>query len=165
MSDSKDKPAPAPAAKGGGPGLLGMLLPALFAAGAAFGGVKMAGGHHEAAAAGEAAEAVKPPGPTLALDPFLLSISDANKKVHPMKVTIAIEFDAKESKGEKGEEALKGLTPRIRDAVLGFLRTVTYEETIDPAGGDKIRADMLERVRGAGAPSAEHILITDLVIQ
>ena len=158
MSDSKDKQA-APPAKGGGPGILGMVLPALFAAGAAFGGAKFAGGHHEAPPA-PAEHAEKPPGPTLALDPFLLSIADGNKKVHPMKVTIAIEFDPKEK-----EEELKGLTPRIRDAVLGFLRTVTYEETIDPAGGDKIRADMLERLRASGAAAAEHVLITDLVIQ
>ena len=138
-----------------------MVLPALFAAGAAFGGAKFAGGHHEAApAASEHVEPVKPPGPTLNLEPFLLSVADGNKKVHPMKVTIAIEFDAKEK-----EEGLKSLTPRIRDSVLGFLRTVSYEETIDPAGGDKIRGDMLERLRTSGATTAEHVLITDLVIQ
>jgi flagellar basal body-associated protein FliL len=160
MSDSKEKQASPAPARGGGPGILAMVLPALFAAGAAFGGVKLAGAHHEAAPAAEHVEVNKPPGPTLALDPFLLSVSDGNKKVHPMKVTIAIEFDAKEK-----EETLKGLTPRIRDSVLGFLRTITYEETIDPAGGDKIRADLLERLRGSSVATAEHVLITDLVIQ
>ncbi|HZU84358.1 MAG TPA: flagellar basal body-associated FliL family protein [Polyangiaceae bacterium] len=158
MSDSKDKQA-APA-RAGGPGFLGMVLPAILAAGAAFGGVRLAGAHHEAAAASAHVESVKPPGPTLALDPFLLSVADANKKVHPMKVTIAIEFDAKEK-----EETLKGLTPRIRDSLLGHLRTVSYEETIDPSGGDKIRADMLDRLHTSGVPTAEHVLITDLVIQ
>lgn len=161
MSDSKDKQPAAPAG-GGGPRVLGMLLPAVFAAGAAFGGVRLAGTHHAAtaSAATEAVESMKPPGPTLALDPFLLSVADANRRVHPMKVTIAIEFDAKEK-----EETLKGLTPRIRDAALGFLRTITYEQVIDPSGGDKIRTEMLGRLRSSGAPGAEHVLITDLVIQ
>src|SRR5258708_2493488 len=160
MSDSKEKQASPPPPRGGGPNLLAMVLPAIFAAGAAFGGVKLAGGHHEtAAAAPEHVENVPPPGPTLALEPFLLSVADANKKVHPMKVTIAIEFDAKEK-----EEVLKGLTPRVRDSLLGYLRTVTYEEAIDAAGGDKIRNEMLEHLR-SGAPTAQHVLITDLVIQ
>jgi flagellar basal body-associated protein FliL len=165
MSESKEKQ---PAAPRGGPGLIGMVLPALFAAGAAFGGAKFAGaGAHGGAEAAttEHAEVPKPPGPTLALEPFLLSVTDVNKKSHPMKVTIAIEFDGAEPKGEKEDDSLKGLTPRIRDAALGFLRTVTYEEAIDAAGGSKMRTEMLERLRSAGATKAEHILITDLVIQ
>ena len=61
MSDEKPKaPAAAPAA-GKGPGILGMILPALFAAGAAFGGAKIAGGHQLPAAAPEHAETAKPP--------------------------------------------------------------------------------------------------------
>jgi flagellar basal body-associated protein FliL len=157
MSDSSEKPQ----ARGGGPSLIAMVLPAVFAAAAAFGGAKVAGAHHApAAASAEHAEAPKPPGPTLALEPFLLAVADTNRKAHPMKVTIAIEFDALEK-----EEALKGLTPRIRDAALGYLRTLSYEAAIDPAGGDKLRSELLERVRTSGTPSAEHVLITDLVIQ
>ena len=141
--------------------MVGMVLPALFAAAAAFGGAKVAGGHHAAApAASEQAESAKPPGPTLALDPFLLTVTDANHKGHPMKVTIAIEFESTAK-----EEALKTLTPRIRDATLGYLRTLTYEASVDPAGGDKLRTDMLDHLKTSGVPSAEHVLITDLVIQ
>jgi flagellar basal body-associated protein FliL len=159
MSDDKGK---APASGGGKPGLMGMLLPAVLAAGAAFGGAKLAGAQH-AAPPTEHAQASKPPGPTLALEPFLLSIADANKKAHPMKVTIAIEFESG-SKDEK-EDAMKALTPRIRDATLAYLRTQTYETAIDPVGGDKMRSELLERLRSSGAPTAEHVLITDLVLQ
>jgi flagellar basal body-associated protein FliL len=161
MSDNKEKQPAAPPARGGGPTLVAMVLPAVFAAAAAFGGAKFAGGHHANAA--EAPDHNAPaatPGPTLALEPFLLSIADVNKKAHAMKVAIAIEFDPKEK-----EEALKPLTPRIRDATLGHLRTVAYEEVIDPAGGEKMRADMLEHLRASGVPTAEHVLITDLVVQ
>jgi flagellar protein FliL len=159
MSDTKEKPSR------GGTSIVGIALPAVFAAAAAFGGARVAGAHHAPAGApAEHVEVAKPPGPTLALDPFLLSVTDANKKAHPMKVTIAIEFDVPE-KGEKGEEALKAMTPRIRDAVLGYLRAISYEEAIDPAGGVKLRADIIERLRTSGAPVASHVLITDLVIQ
>jgi flagellar basal body-associated protein FliL len=159
MSDDKSKAA-APVA-GGGPNILGMILPAVLAAAAAFGGAKLAAGHHTGAPVAEAkaAEAVKPPGPTLALDAFVVTIPDNNKKVHPMKVTIAVEFEAKAK-----EEELKGLTPRIRDATLGYLRTLSYDEAIDPSVSDKIRSEILERLKGAGT-GAERILITDLVVQ
>jgi flagellar basal body-associated protein FliL len=161
MSETKEKEKPAQAG-GSGPRLLGMMLPAVFAAAAAFGGAKVAGGHPASAtpAAEHVEHEAKPPGPTLALEPFLLTVVDANKKSHPMKVTIAIEFDASEK-----EEALKALTPRIRDASLGYLRTLSHEEVIDPAGGDKLRSEMLEHLRASGATSAQHVLITDLVVQ
>lgn len=160
MSDDKSKAAPA-AGGGGGPNVLGMILPAVLAAAAAFGGAKLAGGLHTVAPVAEAkaAEAVKPPGPTLALDPFVVTIPDANKKVHPMKVTLAVEFEAKAK-----EEELKGLIPRIRDAALSYLRTLGYDEVIDPAVSDKMRAEILERLKTAGT-GAERILITDLVVQ
>jgi flagellar basal body-associated protein FliL len=158
MSDDKQKQAPP---RADGPTLLGMVLPAVFAAGAAFGGARLAGGHHAAApASSEQAESTRPPGPTLALEPFLLTVTDANHKGHPMKVTIAIEFESATK-----EETLKTLTPRIRDATLGYLRTLTYEASVDPTGGDKLRTDVLDHLKTSGVPAAEHVLITDLVIQ
>jgi flagellar basal body-associated protein FliL len=136
-----------------------MVLPSVFAAAAAFGGAKVAGGHVQAAPAASHVEEAKPPGPTLALEPFVVTIPDANKKVHPMKVTVAIEFDAKAK-----EEELKSLTPRIRDASLGYFRTLTYEEVIEPTASDKMRPEVLEKLRTAGT-GAERVLITDLVVQ
>jgi flagellar basal body-associated protein FliL len=90
-------------------------------------------------------------------------VSDANKKGHPMKVTIAIEFS--EAPKGKEEDGLKALTPRIRDATLGYLRQLTYESAIDPSATNKLREDLLEHLKTSGVPAAEHVLITDLVIQ
>lgn len=174
MSEDPQKNAPPgqnaaapPRAKGGGAGgVVFLVLPALLAGGAAFGGAKLAGAHRPGPATTEHAEHAappKPPGPTLMLDAFLLTISDANKKPHPMKLTVAIEFDsaAKEAK----EEGMKELTPRIRDAMLGYLRKVPYEQAFDAANTDKMRAEMLEAVKAGGAPEAQRVLITDLVTQ
>jgi len=154
--DAKKEAPPAPAAKGGGP--LSFILPAVLAGAAAFGGAKIAGAGH-GAEKHETPE-MKPPGPTMALEPFILAIPDKSEKVHTMKVAIAIEFDAHEK-----EEALKALQPRVRDAVLTFLRSLTYEKAADREEMDKARAELLEAVKKVGATTAEQVLITEFILQ
>jgi flagellar basal body-associated protein FliL len=164
MAEESETKASGGTAKGGGAGpVLGIVLPALVAGLAAFGGAKVAGTHQassSSAPSSEASEAEKPPGPTLALDPFLLAIPDANKKTHAMKVTLAIEFAANAK-----EESLKTMVPRIRDSTLGYLRTLAYDDAFDASASEKMRTQILERVRASGASDAQHVLITDLVVQ
>lgn len=169
MSENTDKPkdsTPAVAGaatkpKGGAmPMILGMLLPAILAGAGSYGGAraagKAAGGHAEA----PHHEEVKPPGPTMALEPFLVSINDAAKRAHPMKLTVAVEFDA-----HTKEDVIKAYMPRIRDAVLAHMRTMTFEDAVDQQHSDKLRGDLLERCKKSGAAGAERVLITDLVSQ
>lgn len=167
-----DKPAEAkpdekkkedkPAKKGLVGAIVGIVLPALLAAGGSFGAVKMANKHHAEPAHPPPPPRwePKPPGPTIALEPFLVTVSDENKKPHPMKLTIAVEFEATVK-----EETLKAFTPRIRDAVLVYVRQLTYEEVADGKRGEKIREEILERCRKVGALAAERILVTDMVVQ
>ncbi len=170
MSTETKPTTPAPDAPAGVPmkpspigGLFRILVAALLAAGAAYGGTRAAAARTPHAAApehsAEHAPASKPPGPTLPLDPFLMTLFDANKKPHPMKMSIAVEFAANTT------DDLKTFVPRIRDAVLMYLRTVTHEQVTDPAHVEKMRAELLERCRAAGAASAERILVTDFVVQ
>jgi len=77
-----------------------------------------------------------------------------------MRVTISVEFDEKAK-----EETLKSFTPRIRDAALTYLRGMTYEDAVDSGKTDKLRTDLLERIRNTGAAAASRVLITDLVVQ
>jgi flagellar FliL protein len=144
-------------------GLLRILIPALVAAGAAYGGTRAAGARTaQVVVAQEAphhATASRPPGPTLPLDPFLVTLFDANKKPHPMKMSVAVEFDA------HTKEDLKTFVPRIRDVVLAYLRTLSHEQVTDPTHVEKMRTDLIERCRAAGASSAERILVTDFVVQ
>ncbi len=178
-ADSKDKPAApadaaAPAKKPSAiMGILKVVVTAVLAAGASFGGslkgasahpaptvVCAGGGHGEGDEHGGGGKhEAAPPGPTLPLDAFLLTVYDGARKPHPMKLSLAIEFDA------HTKEDLKNFVPRIRDAVLGFLRTVTYEQMTDPTTVDKIRADLLERCKAAGAAGAQRVLVTDFVVQ
>jgi flagellar basal body-associated protein FliL len=161
MSDDKKTPAAPPSGGGGAGKILGILLPAVIAGAASFGGAKFASGHQAPVAPAASNVEAKPPGPTLPLEPFLLTVPDGAKKAHAMKVTIAVEFDA----SAKGEEGFKTLVPRIRDSALSYLRTLTYEEVLDPAVSDKMRADILERAQSSGAPGAQRVLITDFVVQ
>jgi len=139
--------------------IVGMVLPALLAGGAAYGAARAAAkapAHAEAPAHRE----VKPPGPTVALDPFLVSVQDASKKAHPIKLTVAVEFEVTAK-----EDMLKPFMPRVRDAILSFVRTLSYEEMTDPAHSEQFRTELLERCHKIGATDATRILITDLVSQ
>jgi flagellar basal body-associated protein FliL len=162
MSDDKaeDKGASAPPKGGGTVGkLLGILLPALVAGAASFGGSRAAGAQHAAPAA-TTAEAARPPGPTLELEPFIFTVPDGTKKTHPIKVTIAVEFEATGK-----EESLKERVPRVRDASLSYLRTLPYEQLQDATSTEKMRTDMLAAIKASGTSTAQRVLITDLVVQ
>jgi flagellar basal body-associated protein FliL len=139
-------------------GIVGMILPGVLAAAAAFGGAKMATAHGAAPHVEPAHD--RAPGPTLTLEPFLVTTTDQAKKMHAMKISLAIEFEATTK-----EETIKPLVPRLRDAVLTYLRTLTYEDASDAAKVEKTRNELLERVRQAGAQSAHRVLVTDMVVQ
>lgn len=169
MSDTPDtKPkdgaaAAAPAAKKGGGAVamvLGIVLPAILAGAGSFGGARVAGAQQPVHVEAPAHVELKPPGPTVALDPFLVSVPDAKGKGHPMKLSVAVEFGPLVH-----EDVLKAFVPRIRDAILAHMRTLTYEEALESAHSDKLREELLERCKKAGAAGAERILITDLVSQ
>lgn len=148
--------------------LVAIILPALLAGGASFGGVKLGAAHAATPApSAEHAAPVPPPGPTVALEPFLVMTLDAAKKTHAMKVTLAVEFEAtgKESKEEGKEDPLRGFVPRIRDTALSYLRGVSYEDAMDNSCSEKMRAELLERFKTAGVAKAARVLLTDLVVQ
>jgi len=150
-------------------GILKIIIPALLAAGASYGGTRYAKAQNtivimkekEDAEGHGKSEAHSAPGPTVSLEPFLLSVFDAQKKPHPMKMTVAVEFDAKAA----AHDDPKAFMPRIRDTVLTHLRKTTYEDVSDPAHYDRLRKELLEKCKEVGAESARKVLITDFVIQ
>lgn len=162
-------PAPPPKKPSAIGGLLKILIPAVLAAGASYAGTRYAKAQNaivvikekEEAEGHGKKEAHQPPGPTISLEPFLLSVFDVQKKPHPMKMTVAVEFDAKAA----AHEDPKAFMPRIRDTVLTHLRKMTYEDVSDPAHYDKLRKELLEQCHEVGAESAKKVLITDFVIQ
>ena len=158
--EKKVEVAAAPKAAKSSP--IAIVLTAVLAAGGAFGGAKIAAAHQAPASASAEAktEPQTAPGPTANLQPFLVIADDDQKKPHPIKITLAIEFSA----GAKAEE-VKELTPRIRDAVLTYLRSATYDDLTNPKLNEKTRAEILEKVQHSGATEADRVLITDFVVQ
>jgi flagellar basal body-associated protein FliL len=154
-------PVKKPSALGG---LLRTLLPALLAAGAAYGGTRIALARGPMAGAHGSSEHeppkvdVKPPGLTVSLEPFLVTVFDANRKAHAMKMTLAVEFDA------HAKDEPKTFIPRIRDAILAHLRTLSHEQVTDPTQVEKLRTELVAKCKAVGA-GAEHVLVTDFVVQ
>ncbi len=139
---------------------MNIVLPAMLAAGGAFGGAKIAAAHAAQPQTAVVEKVEKAPGPTVALNPFLVMTQDAEGKTHPVKLTLAVEFDAKAK-----EEETKELTPRIRDAVLTYLRGASFDDLTDPKRAEKTRGEILEKIKTSGAADAQRILITDFVVQ
>jgi flagellar basal body-associated protein FliL len=162
MSDEKKEPAAEVAKKsgGGGPSVLGLVLTALLAGGASFGGAKFGAGTAHAAPATTIIvhETAKPPGPTMALEPFIVTFQDEEKKNHAMKVTIALELGHAAK-----EEEFKAFIPRVRDATLTYLRGLKAEEA-QGKNLDKLRSELKEKLEKLGA-EVELVLITDFVVQ
>lgn len=167
--DEDTMAAGVPKKGGGAGGFFKILIPALLAAGASYGGTRYAKAQNAIVVVKEKEEAEhgkkrheEAPGPTLSLEPFLLSVFDAQHKPHPMKLTVAVEFNAKAA---GGHDDPKLFMPRIRDAVLSYLRSMTYEQVTDPQHFSKIRVELLAHCKEVGAEQAEKILVTDFVIQ
>lgn len=140
-----------------GPMLVGVVISAVLSGGAAFGGAR-------AASKAPAQEApvvhVHPPGPTVSLEPFLASVPDSTGKMHAVKLTLAIELGR-----EAKDEEFKAFVPRVRDAILTYVRAMTYEKLADKEGIETFRKELLEKLRAVGADAAEQILVTDLITQ
>lgn len=169
---AEEKPA-APKGPSAVGGILKILIPAILAAGASYGGTRYAKAQNAIVVIKEKEESEHkkvdgPPGPTLSLEPFLLSVMDAQKKPHPMKLTVAVEFSEKAGGGggeHGGGGDVKVYMPRIRDVVLTFLRSMSYEQITDPSHFDTMRKELLEKCKDVGAEGATKVLVTDFVIQ
>lgn len=149
-----------PSSKGGA---ITLVLTVLLAGAASFGGAKLGSAAHPPApvhAAPAHAPTATPPGPTIALEPFIVTMQEPQGPAHVLKLTIAVEL-----KLGKKEEDFKPFVPRVRDATLTYLRSLSYEEAQSGERFEHLRADLLERIQKLGVNVAEQVLITDFVTQ
>ncbi len=148
--------------KGGkGAGIIGMVLPAILAGGAAFGGAFFAGGAPAPVAVTEAeGPNEKMPGPTVPLNAFVMTVPDQEGASHPAKVTFAIEL--KHGVDPKGFEVF---VPRIRDTILSYMSSLQYEDMSDGKRRVKLTEDLLAAIHKLGAEDAARVLVQDYVVQ
>lgn len=151
-------------AGGGGGKLVGLVLPAVLAGLAAFGGAKLGGGG--GAAAGHGAEATghdekKMPGFTVELKAFVLMVTDeVTKENKPLKLSLAIELEKLAKK-----EEFEPFVPRVRDTVNEYIRGLSYQEIMNPRTKERMTEDLLERIHKLGGESAKRVLVQEMVTQ
>lgn len=155
--------APAPTEKKRGGAALtfvGIVLTAALAGGASFAGARAATKPHKVEEEGIEKPKVKPPGPTVSLEPFVANVSDAQGAPHAVKVTFFIELER-----EAKEEEFKVFIPRIRDAILTNLRTQPFERFTKQEDFEKLREELKDKLHETGAYAAHQVLVTDLITQ
>jgi flagellar protein FliL len=188
MSEEPEKPAEAAAPKKGKVGLIigiviaGVTLVGGSVAGAVL-GPKLLGGSDEAAekpsksekskshksdksekeeSHGEGAEGEGPEKITnVDVAPVVVDLRDADGRIRHLKVGLTAELADKVT-----TEEFKLYSPRGREALLLYLRTISYEEVSDPQHFPVIKDEIAKRVTEAvGEDRIHRMMLTDFVLQ
>jgi flagellar FliL protein len=179
MADPKDKKPAADAkdpagAKAGGSKLVVILLAVnlLLTAGVlALVFLRTSGAAHgppgekaDKAEHGEKGEKADPKahaiGPTLRLAEFVVHLRDSEAD-HYARVTFDIEVATEEDKTKIGLAV-----PRIRDGIIAYLADRSFEELRGSDGLEKVKSQLLERVKqAADGVKVKNLYISDIVVQ
>jgi flagellar FliL protein len=104
--------------------------------------------------------AVPPVGPMVAMDDFIVNILDAEGTRY-LKASMTIELGSPESLAEVEERKAQ-----VRDAILLYLSSKTFDEIRDLQGKLQLRADLIGRINGLlSAGKVKTIYFTDFVVQ
>jgi flagellar basal body-associated protein FliL len=94
-------------------------------------------------------------------EPIVMDLRDSHDAVHHLKVGLAVELAEK----EKPEE-FHAVIPRGRQAVLSYLRALSFEEVSKPEQFQKVREEIAEAVtKAVGARRVSRVLLVDFVAQ
>lgn len=170
MSEASATADDAPVQKGKARPLLAVLIAAGLAGGGGFFAVysgtldvpylgkllgRAAPGQGDSHGGGADSEhAAAPPPAFIALEPLIISLGPDSKSAH-LKATLTIEAAA----GRAAE--IEAVKPRLVDMLNGFLRAVDERDFASPHSMERLRAQMLRRVRLVSPPGA----VQDLLIQ
>lgn len=130
------------------------------------------GGESEAVDSSEKAAANKPKAPdappgapkeiiSVALPPVIVDLRDEDGRTRHLKVGLSAEL-----MDETMTEEFPLVIPRGREAALGYLRSLTFEEIADPKKYNEIKETLSTRVIEAlGKHRVYRILLTEFVAQ
>lgn len=147
-----------------GTAIAAILLASVAAGAGIFGGKLLHHdeGHKEAKSEAEPASSSgdAPPAESVAMPQMVVDVRDKDGDVHHLKVGLSFETNP------GPEDEFPKIMPRGREAVLGYLRGLTFESATDPKSFDKIKADLDERVKQAlGKERVRRVVVTDFVGQ
>jgi flagellar basal body-associated protein FliL len=144
-----------------------VLVIAAGVAGTLF-GPRVFPGHGETSDSDESAEAAKEPEAAedsplnpFTFQPLIVDVKDKKGQFHHIKVGLSVEASIKVKK-----EEFDRLSPRGREATIGYLRAKTFEELTEAAQFESIMRDLNERViKAMGEKNVRRVVITDFVAQ
>jgi len=163
--EEKEKAPAAPAAKGGLPKplLIGLIVFALlaFMGGVAAGPMVSAKLNWPPYPKKEDHEEEPPAAMTMTLEGLVIDLRDKDGEMHHLKIGVAVELSK-----HIHEEELKGMEPRAKDATIGYLRTLSFDDVTNPELFERIRTELGERMAKAlGKSLVKKILFTEYVAQ
>jgi flagellar FliL protein len=103
---------------------------------------------------------VLPVGPMVAMDDFIVNILDAEGTRY-LKASMTLELASPEALNEVEERKAQ-----VRDAILLYLSSKTFDEIRDLQGKLQLRADLIGKINGLlSAGKVKTIYFTDFVVQ
>jgi flagellar basal body-associated protein FliL len=188
MSDEPEKPAEAAAPKKGKAGLIiGIVIAAVTLVGGSVAGAvlgpKLLGGSDESAekstkgeksgkahkseksekgeSHGDGEEAEGEKITNVDVSPVVVDLRDTDGRIRHLKVGLTAELSAKVT-----PEEFKLYAPRGREALLTYLRTLTFEDVSDPPHFLLIKDEISKRViEAVGEDRVHRLMLTDFVLQ
>jgi flagellar basal body-associated protein FliL len=96
------------------------------------------------------------------LDSLVVDVRDEAGESHHVKVGIALEL----SEAVLEEEWKADIVPRARDATIGYLRSLKYDEAASSAKFESIRTELQERIgKAIKKPKIRRVFFIDYVVQ
>ncbi|HVU05604.1 MAG TPA: flagellar basal body-associated FliL family protein [Polyangiaceae bacterium] len=100
------------------------------------------------------------PAETVPMPQVVVDVRDKDGDVHHLKV--GLQFETK----KLPEEEFAKVLPRGREALVTYLRGLTFESATDPKAFEKIRKEIQDRTKKAvGKSRVKRVLITEYVAQ
>jgi flagellar basal body-associated protein FliL len=92
---------------------------------------------------------------------IVVDIHGGDGASHHLRVSLAAEVQP-----DLPKEDVQNLTPRGREAAIGYLRSLTYEDATAPNSFEKIKAELGKRiVEAVGEKRIGAVIVTDFVVQ
>jgi flagellar FliL protein len=92
---------------------------------------------------------------------LVVDLKDADGRIRHLKVGMAAEL----SEGVTAED-FRLFVPRGREAILNYLRSLTFEDVSDPTKYQSVRDELTKRMTDAvGAEHVQRMMLVDFVLQ
>lgn len=98
---------------------------------------------------------------TILLEEFVVNLKDSGRIKHYLKVTMALMYT-----DEKQTEVIESSINKIRDTIIGNIRTKTYEDLLKDEGSKALKAEMISNINNVmGIEVVKDIYFTDIIVQ